>query len=446
MSDDRLLRLRSLVVIDGVTWSSECQECSLLRTERFVERGEEICEFTLDDYSFPEEVHYGLSLSFVKLGFSPQCFCDEDKQSCIISDLAKPYDLQLNTLPRQLFYVEYFLGSLALVLNLIIVITMATSRPLRKTSSFLAVGNIALCDTLTGVYSILIARFTVYEFIVNEDKYPGMDVFVNTYCTCMGVLFTTAQINAVLSSFLLTLERYLAIVHCMNPAIRLRRKGSLVCLLSFWIVAVAYSVLPVFRVAGLRYHGEFTCMLPFLNGDEETDTSIFGLTVAVLLVVLYIVSLVLYIPIFRFVKKAGQNAGVQRKAAIAKKMAIMVVTNLLFFILPMVFTLLFVSSVLKKLAEVFKVNTLAKAQVYFIIFSWVPVVLLTINSCLNPFLCAFRHPKFQEEFRVLIDKCRDALRRKTNEEPVQITHSLDELTVQSDTGIELRQYTTFSAN
>ena len=443
MSDDRLLRLRSLLRIDGVTWSSECQECLLLRTERFVERGEEICEVTLDDYSFPEEVHYGLSLSFVKLGFSPQCLCDEE--SCFKSDLGKPYDLQLNTLPRQLFYVEYFLGSLALVLNLIIVITMATSRPLRKTSSFLAVGNIALCDTLTGVYSILIARFTSYEFIVNEDKYLGMPVFVNTYCTCMGVLFTTAQINAVLSSFLLTLERYLAIVHCMNPAIRLRRKGSLICLLSFWIVAVAYSVFPVFRVAGLRYHGEFSCMLPFLNGDEVSDTSIFGLTVAVLLVVLYIVSLVLYIPIFRFVKKAGQNAGVQRKAAIAKKMAIMVVTNLLFFILPMVFTLLFVY-LYQELAEVFKVNTLAKLQVYFIIFSWVPVVFLTINSCLNPFLCAFRHPKFQEEFRVLIDKCRDALRRKTNEEPVQITHSLDELTVQSDTGIELRQYTTFSAN
>ena len=435
-----MLRFPSLVWLDGITWSDDCRECLLLKTAESEE--EEICHITLDqDYEFYDELEYGISLSFVKLGFSPQCFCRED-ESCWNREVGEPYNVGLNWLPRQLFYMQYVFGLAAIAFNVVTFMTIASSSRLRKSPSFLAIGSVSLCDIIMGVYSMLIARYTVYEFIVNEQAYPGMDTFVNHYCTVMGVMFTTAQITAVFSSFLMTLERFLAIVYCMNPTVRIRRKLATVCLSSFWLVAIAFALLPVFRVNGLRYHGEFTCMLPFVDSEDISKPSTLCLALAVFLVVLYISSLTLYVPIFCFVKKAAENAGVQRRAALAKKMAIMIVTNFLFFIVPMTCTLLFVYQH-TELMDAFKVDSLAKLQVYFILLSWLPVVCLTINSCLNPFLCAFRHPRFKEEFRTLVGKFKDALKKKnvaTNDIEMRHTHSSDLAGAFENPAIQLSNY------
>ena len=118
-----------------------------------------------------------------------------------------PYELTLNTLPRKLFYTEYILGAIAIILNLVVMFISFGCRSLRASTSFILLGNISVCDIFMGVYSVLIARYTVYEFIVNAGNYPRMDVFVNDYCTIMGVIFTTAQIVSVSSSLLATVER-----------------------------------------------------------------------------------------------------------------------------------------------------------------------------------------------------------------------------------------------
>ena len=279
-------------------------------------KSESQCIIEAENYHFADEVEYGNSLFAVKQGFSPQCLCEHEK--CADEEMYMPYNLALNTLPRKLFYVEYIFGVIAVALNLVVVFISFGSRSLRKSTSFILIGNIGFCDVITGVYSILIARFTVYEFIVNEREYPDMDVFVNVYCTIMGVIFTTAQLTSVTSSLLATLERYLSIVYCMKPEARLRKPVALWCLVGIWCVAIGYSLLAVFQVGGLRYHGEFTCMMPFINGPEISDTSVIGLAVASLLVVFYLISFGLYIHIFFNVKKTQVSAGVKRKASLAK--------------------------------------------------------------------------------------------------------------------------------
>lgn len=70
---------------------------------------------TSEKYVFPEEIEYGRSLLFVKRGFSPQCLCESD--NCVAEDIYLPYDLTLNTLPRKLFYTEYILGAIAIILK-----------------------------------------------------------------------------------------------------------------------------------------------------------------------------------------------------------------------------------------------------------------------------------------------------------------------------------------
>ena len=401
--------------VTGVTWSAECGECLLLRSELLTSLNDSESQCIVDarNYIFADEIKYGRSLFFVKEGFSPQCICEHE--NCAFAEINLPYDLGLNTIPRKLFYVEYILGIIVISLNLLVVSICFVTHSLRKSTSFILIGNIAFCDIMMGVYSVLIGRFTIYEFIVNGREYPGMDAFVNKYCTIMGVIFTTAQITSVLSSFLATVERYLAIVYCMNPEARLRKPVALGCLAGIWCVAVGYSLLAVFQVGGLRYNGEFTCMMPFTNGSDMLDTSIAGLAVASLLVVFYLISFALYVHIFFHVRKTGISAGVKRKASLAKNISLMVFTNFLFFVIPMVCTLLFVYRY-QELAHALNVNSLRKLQIYFIMLSWLPVVLLSFNSCLNPFLCAFRHPKFRRELHTHVNRCKCSCLQTTREQ------------------------------
>ena len=400
--------------ISGVTWNAHCRECPLVKTELLTELNDSdlACIVEPEEFAYENEIEYGRSLSFVKRGFSPQCLCEDD---CFLKEIGTPYGLALNTLPRKLFYVEYIFGTIAVVLNLVVVFVCFGCRSMRNSTSFILIGNIGVCDVIMGVYSVLIARYTVYELIVNENEYLGMDTFVNDYCDIMGAIFTTAQITSVSSSFLATLERYLSIVYCMNPEARLRKTVALWCLAAIWSVSIGYSLLAVFRVGGLRYHGEFTCMMPFVNGPDQDDTSITGLAAAALLVLFYLVSIALYIHIFVHVRKTGISAGVKRKAALAKNISLMVCTNFAFFIIPMVCTLLFVYQ-FEQLINAFKVDSLRSLKVYFIMLSWLPVVFLSFNSCLNPFLCAFRHPKFRKELSVWANKCQCTCLQRSREQ------------------------------
>lgn len=398
----QFLTLPMLIVLQGVSWSQSCQNCLLLKTN-FLKNltaatQMEFCEVRPKDFRWHDEVPYGLSFWFAQNGFSAQCLCAS--QQCISSDKDMPYNLELNLIIRQLFYIEYVLGVIAIFTNLVVILTIVLSRTLHK-PSFILICNIALCDLLMGVYSILIGRFTVYEFIVHEHRYPNMDVFVNDYCSAMGFIFSTSQLVAVPTSLLMTIERFLSIVYCMNPGRRLRMKKCLIICVVFWCGGMSYAALPLARVGGLRFHGEYQCMLPFVNGEHQSDVSKSTLAIAILLAMVYMITITLYIPIYRYVKNTSQTVGVKRKATLAKNIAIMIFTNFMFFLAPLISTIIFVYCY-EPFMKLLQVDTMRKLQTYFIFLSWLPVVLLSINSCLNPFLCAFRHPQFQAQILLAV--------------------------------------------
>lgn len=397
----RFLSLPMLAVVIGVTWSEACRDCMLVKTDEIDNLTRdldwEMCKVTVDHFQFIDEVKYGLSAWYFKNGFSSQCLCVNER--CENEEINTPYDKELNMLIRNLFHIEYLLGSIAIVANLVVTLTIVLSRKLHK-PSFILICNVALCDMLMGVYAVLIGRFTVYELIVHSEEYPNMDVFVNHYCSVMGFIFTTSQLVSVTTSLLMTFERYLGIVYCMHPNRRLRRRHSLILCIVFWCCGISYSALAIGHVGGLRYHGEYQCMLPFVHSDNIHDVSTSTLVLAIVLVLAYIVSLCLYIPIYRYVNNTSVSVGIKRKATLAKNIAIMISTNCVFFFVPLISTLIFVYFY-SKFMEFLKVDTMRELQVYFIFLSWLPVVLLGINSCLNPFLCAFRHPQFKDQIKTV---------------------------------------------
>lgn len=89
----------------------------------------------------------------------------------------------------KLFYIEYIFGIIVVVLNFVVVFICFGCCLMWKSMLFILIGNIGVCDVIMGVYLVLIVRYIVYEFIVNENEYFGMDIFVNVYCDIMGVIF-----------------------------------------------------------------------------------------------------------------------------------------------------------------------------------------------------------------------------------------------------------------
>ncbi|XP_048586854.1 thyrotropin receptor [Nematostella vectensis] len=426
-----ILQMRMLSYIIGVTWPG-CKHCPLIRTSHIRESDDnetrQLCQFNTDDYKFSNEIEYGLGLFFIKNDFSPQCLCYDE--TCYVTDYVNPYDIALNTLPRKLFYVEYILGIVAIALNLTVAITICVKKALH-TPSFILISNLALCDLVFGIYTILIARYTVYELIINSNHYPGTDTFINKYCNSMGILFTAAQMTAVPTSFVATLERFCSIIWCMNPDRRIRKKVAIRLSVLFWVISLTFALIPLLKIESLIYHGEYTCMLPF---GDLSKLSLITQTVAIFLALVYMISIFLYVPIYKTVQSANATAGIKRKGTLAKNIAIMITTNFLFFVIPLAASIVFAYHY-TDLMRVLGIDNFYKLRVHFIIFSWLPVVLLSMNSCLNPFLCAFRHPKFRAQLYSLLTSIwlggRDRRGRNTE------TTSHSSMGLSNWTGVEL---------
>ncbi|KAJ7360370.1 hypothetical protein OS493_017002 [Desmophyllum pertusum] len=228
----RLLNMPMLKEVLGITWSKHCSTCDLIKiSENETQFGDDemgdyeedsgssgdgasgdgeeegmTCHVTLEEFYHPKEVEYGVSARFVKQGFSPQCFCDYNSD-CLKYDVMVPFLRQLYNVPRKLFLSQYALGGLIIVLNLIVLVVIITSRLLRNNISFILVGSMALSDLLIGLHGVAIAKYNLFSD--SDTVKPRVIMETDTsICTYMGMIFTVGQVTAVINSLLLTLERY----------------------------------------------------------------------------------------------------------------------------------------------------------------------------------------------------------------------------------------------
>ncbi|XP_032220107.1 apelin receptor A isoform X2 [Nematostella vectensis] len=402
--DTSILKLCNLRELQGVSWSMHCKDCTLAKfTEdaRNMTRiknmtdddmGDAICVMEKDEFLHNDVIKYGKTFEYVKLGFTPQCICEGDEE-CYNHEIQFPYFEHLYEVPRSLFHIQYGIGSIILVLNIVIVILIIFCPSLRNSTSFILICSMALSDALVGVYTIMIAIHNPFH----DTTVTPNELLMNNIKVCpnIGVVFTTAQVTTVFTSFFLTLERYLAIVHCDNPTARLSSKLSLRLSILVWLIAITFAMLPIFGVQGLQYHKWFQCTMPFHKGSYITDTSTVTLAVGVLCVMIYLTSVGLYVRIYVFVQKASSQLGVKREARLAKRISLMVLTNFFFFVTPMILFLIYVYRFVDLMLDA--AVTLNSLRAFFVMGSWIPVTLLGLSSLINPFLYAFRHQKFQRE-------------------------------------------------
>ena len=118
---------------------------------------------------------------------------------------------------------------------------------------------------------------------------------------------------------------------------------------------------------------------------------------------------VLYVPIFIVAKNSGANLGLKREAAIARKIALLLCTNLIFFTVP-VLVGVFQSALWLGVRNNWSSHSLGEFQWSRFLVSIFPVLCLSINSLLNPFLYALRHPKVKQKLNTLFSRCWAATR------------------------------------
>lgn len=422
----QVLNLPMLKGVYGVTWSQHCFACDLIKTLEnetlsIDDEGEGEEENSGDGYSgesenedipchvkelyfYPSEVKYGVSIRFVKQGFSPQCFCNPSSD-CVRNEVIVTFLRQLYNIPRTLFLSQYAFGALTIFLNLLVLFVIITSRILRNKTSFILVGSMALSDLLIGVYSVAIAKHNLFS---DSDKVIPRDVMEDdsSICNYIGMVFTTGQVTAVGNSLLLTLERYLVIVYFQRCHHRFKKKTLLVILFLVWMSAVTFASLPLLGLKTLKYHKWFQCTMPFHTGKGFLETSDVTLSISAIFVFLYLISLGLYVLIFCYVRKSSVRFGIKREARVARKIAMLVSSNFILFTLPTVLLLVYVYSFSDFLLSDM-VRSFSSMRSLLIVGSWLPVTCFSLNSLVNPFLYPFRHSRFKRELRSFYSEIRN---------------------------------------
>ena len=454
-----LLSLPSIELVSDVTWSTSCNHCNITKsqlnsnvtldpcgencskTSMYYSKGTtveessgEICWFY---YQSPWFTSYVSPSWYLSPGFTLQCLCDP--RNCTTHPPLNPFYL-FQRLVQRLLDCLYPLASVGLLLNAVVTLMVPMSKDLRKSPTVILIWNMALCDFLMGLWCVLIATFNVFpdsdddvQLITYHGKYPDSSSFF-VICRFLSFIFCVTQIATVMTSLFLTVERYLVIVYSMKPDVRMTKKISAICVCVTWCTAVAYNIYSVFLLSDynrkMNIGANYYLCTASGNSIGVTSGWKFRIPMSTFLGVFYILiflcTIPLYIHIFIVVRKSSTQMGVKREGALARKLALLVITNLLFSTIPLSLAPLF--SNLTVVLNLGFSKTLSSLKVAVICSVWVPILLLCLNSCLNPFLFAFQHRLFKRHFR---KTCLTILQYSNKEQVAHVAQQLNEQRVRN---------------
>jgi hypothetical protein len=284
-------------------------------------------------------------------------------------------------------YFEYVLAVVAIAANIIVVIVIASSKSLRETTAFLLVAHMALCDVFIGIYGVGVAhghRLSGDSKIFRHWRY--------TICPYYRSLFAMSQFMEVATSFLITIERYFAIVFCMKPLVRLQRLGAACLLAFFWAVAATLCAL-IHTIDSKKITDNYMCML---IRDFKSSSSLHVSQLAMLVMAaIYFIVIGLYVHIYIFVKRSRRNTGVQRESKLAKRIGLVILSNFIFFVVPNVIMVTMSAG-----SFYFNISAVANSSIR----RWFPPICLVFNACINPVLFAFRNDKFHNTMKKIFSR------------------------------------------
>jgi hypothetical protein len=299
-------------------------------------------------------------------------------------------------------------GLFAMITNSIVITTVSLSKVLRKNIPMILLANMAIGDFLQGLYLVIV---TITRNFMSSFQY--FEMRVPYFCSSLVVLFYAAQSFTVLVCFLVTVERYLCIVYSMQPEIRITQSISKILLALVWLLVLVAVSLPFAINMKISYYKNHACVV-VLTDVRSTGSSSgnirYGECLAYCGFAFYLMTYVLYAHIFCTVRKSSFNIGLKREGKMAKRIMLVITTNLFFFLIPLI-----VGYIDKYWIKFIERNTVT-SFVYWYTFSY---FCFGVNSCLNPILYPFRNEKFQTEFRRLF-KCKVRVSNFSNDTNLQL--------------------------
>ncbi|KAK3753408.1 hypothetical protein QZH41_018356 [Actinostola sp. cb2023] len=100
---------------------------------------------------------------------------------------------------------------------------LLSRKPLRTNTALLLIAHVTFCDIILGIYTVAIGDC---QGLVAKGL-PVFRQWCHELCPYYRTVFVLGQIMEVATLLLVTTERYLAIVFCMNPSARVTKKKRL---------------------------------------------------------------------------------------------------------------------------------------------------------------------------------------------------------------------------
>ncbi|CAL8129087.1 unnamed protein product [Orchesella dallaii] len=261
---------------------------------------------------------------------------------------------------------------LALMGNGTVVFVLIFARTKMDVPRFL-VCNLAVADFFMGVYLGFLA--VVDAATLGEFRRFAITWQLSSACQIAGFMGVLSSELSVFTLAVITMERHYAITHAMHLNKRLSLRHASYIMVIGWIFALIMAILPLFGISDYR---KFAVCLPF----ETEDTASLGYVVFLMFAngVAFTILMGCYLKMYCSIR--GSQAWNSNDTRIAKRMALLVFTDLLcwfpiaFFSLTAIFGLQLVS--------------LEEAKVF-------TVFILPLNSCCNPFLYAILTKQFKKD-------------------------------------------------
>ena len=382
---ERVLKLPKLRKINGTNMKAECSMCSLVKdydavpdvTITFLPsqgyRFRNVC--TEQDFSFHTRHRYLLDS-----GFFPRCImgtgnCQSEfghfqtRNRCLA--LAGP-----------IFIVAILVAVPAVVANLVVLLVIYSSRELRKKPSMMLISSLAIGDILMALSVVMIG--TVYQVMTSENFQATLD----QVCPYVEFTLLSGYHFAIYLSFLITIEKYLVIVHGLRPHLHMRAPTALRCICVAGVVGLVPSFALQFTSLSEIESRNGNCLPMF---DRQTLGSLLhGLSSLLTSIAIYLGTFVLYLRIYFTVRRSGARMGIRREGLLMKRIGIVIGTNFLFNFFPVVF--IFIANPYARRGQI-------DYDTWVVVGVSLPICAAAVNAFADPILYAYRTPQLQSFFR-----------------------------------------------
>ncbi|CAG7721491.1 unnamed protein product [Allacma fusca] len=274
--------------------------------------------------------------------------------------------------------------------NLLVIVMFMRFSSLRTPANYLIL-NLALSDF------VMLVKMPV--FIINSF-YEG-PVLGEIGCQVYGFLGGLTGLGSIVTIAAISIDRYFVIVHPMSPHMKTTRTRALLMICAVWLYSLFFSSLPLLGVNEYVSEGYLTsCSFDYLKPDFKSRLFIFIFFLAAWLLPLSFI-LFSYIGIFRVVVQAENtdffNGGTSRESFkynkgenFRKEVRIAMLTTIIVGMWVTAWT---------PYAIVALLGIFGQKHVITPFISTLPSLFCKASSCVNPFIYAINHPRFQKELR-----------------------------------------------